>query len=310
MKETAQTVGRMCPVDPDCNPEEGRVRWDPTKSLWYSAHVLLGIVGMASGFSWPAFFVCGLLTVVTLCAGHTVGLHRLLIHRSFQAPRWLEHLLVYLGTLVGMGGPFSMLYLHDIRDWSQRHPRCHRFYIHQASFWKDWIYNLHCRFELTHPPVFEIEPSVRENRFYQFLEKTWMGQQIVLAVPLYLLGGLPWVLLGISGRIALSLTGHWLIGYFAHNRGARRWILEGHSVQGYNLPGLGLLTMGEGWHNNHHAYPESARLGHRGQSDPGWWLIRFLEWMGLAHDVQSPEILPPRPERKRIQIGNADSPTA
>jgi len=290
-------VGRMKSSGPRCNPLEGRVQWAPLKSIWYTSHATLGLIGLTMGYSWSAIAVGGVLTAVTLCCGHTVGLHRLLIHRSFRAPLWLERFLVWLGTLVGMGGPFSMIYLHDIRDWSQRHARCHRFYIHQQSIVKDWCYNLHCRLRLDHPPVLEIEPAVREDRFYRFLQRTWMAQQLVVAVPLFLIGGWSWVLAGVSGRVALSLTGHWLIGYFAHNRGKRDWHLEGHSVQGYNLPRLGVLTMGECWHNNHHAYPESARLGHGRQADPGWWFIRALAALGLATDIRSPENLPERPER-------------
>ncbi len=297
MTEEPIEVGRMRSSERNCNPLEGAIRWSPTKSLWYSTHVTLGGIGWATGFSWDIFFLCGGLTFATLCAGHTVGLHRMLIHRSFRSPLLLERVLVYLGTLVGMGGPFSMIYLHDIRDWAQRQTRCHRFYIHQQSFWKDWVYNLHTRLDLKSPPDFVIEEEVKDDPFYRFLQRTWMAQQLVLAVPLYFLGGLPWVLLGISGRIAFSLTGHWMVGFFAHNYGRRKWYLEGHSVQGFNLPGLGLLTMGEGWHNNHHAYPDSARLGHRGQSDPGWWFIRFLKFLGLAKSIQVPEALPPRPER-------------
>ena len=70
------------------------------------------------------------------------------------------------------------------------------------------------------------------------------------------------------------MTGHWLVGYFAHNRGPRSWHIEGAGVQGYNVPYCGLITMGEAWHNNHHAFPGSARLGLRdGETDPGWWVL-------------------------------------
>ena len=68
-----------------------------------------------------------------------------------------------------------------------------------------------------------------------------------------------------------SVTGHWLIGYYAHKLGRRSWHIEGAGVQGYNVPYFGLLTMGEAWHNNHHAFPASARLG----LNPGQtiWLV-------------------------------------
>lgn len=67
-------------------------------------------------------------------------------------------------------------------------------------------------------------------------------------------------------------------------------------MQGYNVPYCGLVTMGEAWHNNHHAFPASARLGHGpGETDPGWWVICGLEAIGLAWNVKTPELLPVRP---------------
>jgi len=77
--------------------------------------------------------------------------------------------------------------------------------------------------------------------------------------------------------------------------------LEGHAVQGYNLPRLGLVTMGEAWHNNHHAFPGSARMGLvAGQHDPGWWALCGLRRLGLVWGLRGPGDLPPRPERVRI----------
>jgi stearoyl-CoA desaturase (delta-9 desaturase) len=81
---------------------------------------------------------------------------------------------------------------------------------------------------------------------------------------------MPWLVWGIAARVAASVTGHWLVGYFAHNRSPRSWHIEGAGEQGYNVPCCGIVTMGEAWHNNHHAFPSSARLGVRpGESDPG-----------------------------------------
>ncbi|MDF1657485.1 MAG: acyl-CoA desaturase [Verrucomicrobiales bacterium] len=294
---SAHAIKRMRSTGNDTNPVEGTVSWNPVKSLWYSSHCLVALVGAALWFEWKAVFVCGALTVVTLCCGHTVGLHRMLIHRSLKCPLWLERFLIYLGTLVGMGGPFNMIYLHDIRDWAQRHTCCHGFFIHSSGIIRDWWWNLHCRIRLAHPPEFTIEPERLNDPFLRFMQQTWMLQQLPLAAVLYWIGGWSFVAMGISGRIALSLTGHWLIGFFAHNHGVRRWHITGHAAQGYNLPGLGLLTMGESWHNNHHAYPDSARLGHHHQADPGWWFVKVLGMLGLASEVSVPETLPPRPER-------------
>jgi fatty-acid desaturase len=295
------THKRMQAVDPATNPCTGVVRWRPGKSLWYLASVISTVGFAPFTFSSGAVAVCFVLTVTTLCLGHTLGMHRRLIHESYDCPRWLEYLLVYLGVLVGIAGPFRIIYLHDIRDWSQRHPRCHAFFIHTQRWWIDFWQQLHCDIRLEHPPCFTIENRVAGDRFYAFLEKTWRLQQLPLALGLYLLGGAGWVIWGVGVRLFVSLTGHWLVGYLAHNRGARRWHIEQAAVQGYNVPGFALLTMGESWHNNHHAYPESARLGLKpGEWDPGWFVLRLLARAGLVWNVATPETLPPRKERIAI----------
>lgn len=298
MNENLLEVRRMRPASAQTNPVEGTVAWSPVKSLWFTTHLVIALVGGWLTFSPGAVALSAVFTVLTLCLGHTIGLHRLLIHRSFVCPRWLEHLLVHLGIVVGMGGPFRMLYMHDIRDWAQRHPACHPFFIDQRPVWRDAWWQLHCEMRLKHPPVFEIEPEVRADPFYRFLQRTWMLQQLPYAVVFYLIGGIGWVVWGISMRIVVSLTGHWLIGYFAHNHGERDWHLQGHAVQGYNIPHLGLITMGECWHNNHHAFPESARLGlSHAQHDPGWWALRVMQHLGLITQLKLPADMPLRPER-------------
>ena len=122
-----------------------------------------------------------------------------------------------------------------------------------------------------------------------------MAQQLPWALLFFMLGGLPWVVWGIAVRVAASVMGHWLIGYFAHNQGPRFWHIDGAGVQGYNVPYCGLITMGEAWHNNHHAFPGSARLGlQKGEIDPGWWVLRMLERSGLVWGVKTPAMLPHR----------------
>ena len=141
-----------------------------------------------------------------------------------------------------------------------------------------------------------IEARVKCNRFYQFLEKTWMLQQCPWSILFFFIGGWGWVLWGICVRVAVCVTGHWLIGYFAHRDGHRDWHVSDAGVQGYNVRFSGLITFGECWHNNHHAFPGSAKIGlYQGQSDPGWWVLKALKKMRLVWDIQTPETLPKRP---------------
>lgn len=279
----------------------GKVRWAPAKSLWTLGMTGVALVAGPLTFSPGAFLLFLATTAVTICAGHSVGMHRLLIHRSFRTSLWLEHVLVYLGTLVGMAGPFGMIAAHDIRDWAQRQAECHPLYAHRNSLPGDAWWQMHCTVQLDTPPRFVIEERVRNDRFYRFLEATWMAQQLPWALLFLLLGGWGWVVWGIAVRVSVSLTGHWLVGHFAHRKGHQGWVVDGVAVQGYNIRGISWLTFGENWHGNHHAFPGSARLGvEEHQSDPGWWLISTLRLLGLAWDVMEPEQVGERDGLRRI----------
>lgn len=127
-----------------------------------------------------------------------------------------------------------------------------------------------------------------------------MWQQLMVAVPLWAVGGLGWVVWGVSARIVVSVGGHWLIGYFAHNQGERTWKVEGAAVQGHNIRIAGILSTGEAWHNNHHAFPGSAMLGlYKDEPDPGWWVLNALRNLGLVTNVKLPRELPNRIELVR-----------
>ncbi|MBA3516393.1 MAG: acyl-CoA desaturase [Rhizobiales bacterium] len=282
-------------ADGETNPVEGRVRWAPAKSLWIGSVTLAAVVLGPAFFTWDAFLLFIVTSGVTLCFGHSVGMHRRLIHASFDCPLWLERFCVYLGTLVGMAGPIGMVRIHDLRDWAQRQPACHDYSRHNAGFWRDGWWQLHCRLVLKHPPRFQPEPRIAGDRFYAFVEKTWMWQQLPWAAIFFALGGWSWVVWGIFVRVSVCVTGHWLIGHFAHRQGGQSWVIDGAAAQGYNVAAAGFVSMGESWHNNHHAFPGSARMGLLpGQVDLGWWLIRTFKALDLATNIKTPENLPMR----------------
>ena len=277
-------------------PDKGRVVWDPARSIWNMGFLAIALILGPLYFTWGAFAVFLGLSAVTLCAGHSVGFHRRLIHRSFSCSKWLERLLVYMGTLVGMGGPIWTIGLHDSRDWAQREADCHWFLRHGKPMWIEGFTYLNFRLILDNPPGFDPGPEIGNDPFYRFLQATWMAHQIPLAIILFLIGGWSWVIWGVAVRVAACTTMHWFISYFAHTRGPQDWHLDGASLQAHNVPLLALPTMGESWHCNHHAFPSSAKHGlYPGQIDLGFEFIKILEKMGLAWDIKLPENLPPRP---------------
>ncbi|MEL6471236.1 MAG: acyl-CoA desaturase [Cyanobacteria bacterium J06623_4] len=273
------------------SPALGRVYWSSTKSIWITLTMVGALLGGYATFRWDALLLCVLTSVVTLCAGYSVGIHRRLIHNSFDCPQWLEGALVYLGVLVGTAGPFSAIEKHDLQDWAFTHSKCHSYFSHRQNPLKDWFWTLHCDIQLTYPPIVCYEPRIAHNGFYQWLEQTYIVQQLPLAVAFYHFGGWSWVFWGIYVRISACATGQWLVQYLVHNWGDRPRKLKNITVQTGNLPFLGLLTGGEGWQNNHQAFPISARfsLGNK-QYDPGWWLIRALQSIGLAWNVKLTKI--------------------
>jgi stearoyl-CoA desaturase (delta-9 desaturase) len=112
----------------------------------------------------------------------------------------------------------------------------------------------------------------------------------------FLIGGWSWVVWGVCARVFVSVAGHWFVGHLAHTRGPQTWLVEGSGVQAFDVPWAGIPTMGEAWHNNHHAYPGSARIGlYPGQSDWGFRFIQALERLGLAWNIRTPASLPARP---------------
>lgn len=282
---------------------EGEVKWIPMKSLWFTSMTLVGFGGGALLFNWSAFLAFILSTALVLLLGHSVGMHRRLIHSSFQCPLWLEYVLVYCGTLVGISGPIGLLRTHDLRDFAQRLPNCHDYFAHRQPALIDHFWQVHCDIALVRPPQISIEQRIADDRFYRFLEKTWMWQQLPWAIVCYWLGGWSWVFWTICARVSVSIFGHWLVGYFAHRNGPMHYEVEGASVQGHNVRFCALLTMGESWHNNHHAFPGSAKLGNApGEWDPGWWFLKGLEFLGLVWQLRTQTDLPYREELRPIAV--------
>lgn len=282
-----------------CSPVAGEVRWDPVRSLWNGGMMLTALLCAPVLASWGAILMFLLLTGASLLLGHSVGFHRRLIHRSFDCPLWLEYLLAWIGTIVGMGGPLWMIRTHDLRDWAQRQADCHAYLAHRNPMLVDAWWQLHCRLRLRHPPRFDLGKT-GTDRFYRFLDATWMAQQLPIALLLFAIGGWGWVVWGVCMRVSLSVTGHWFVGHLAHRRGPQSWLVHGAGVQAHDVPWAAIPTMGEAWHNNHHAFPGSARIGlYPGQSDWGYRFIQLLEWAGLAQNIVLPEDLPHRAALRR-----------
>ncbi|NNE82432.1 MAG: acyl-CoA desaturase, partial [Alphaproteobacteria bacterium] len=226
----------------NASAEYGRVVPYFSKAIWFGGMLGTAVVLGPATFTWDAFVVFLVLTYATLLVGHSVGMHRMMIHRAFECSKWLERSLIYVGVLVGVAGPFGIIQIHDVRDWAQRQAKCHDFFAHKRGFFRDVTWQLGYRFEFDRPPKLNIEPNLSHDPWYIFMERTWRFHQLVIAIPLYAVGGVSWVVWGVCARVAISAIGHWSITYFCHNPGPGKWRVEGAYVQASNLPAMGVAT--------------------------------------------------------------------
>jgi len=282
------------PEDAGGDPRNGVVRPDVKALLWNGG--MLGVATVAGPMtaSLSSLILFAGTTGLALLLGHSVGYHRRFIHGSFDTPLWLERVLVWFGAWVGMAGPFSIVRTHDLRDWAQRRPDCHPYFSHRSRPLRDAWWQIYCRIDLAQPPRFELGRKANDP-FYRWLERTWRWQQLPVAILFYAIGGWPWVVWGVAARVAVANHGHWLVGHLAHRHGPQSWLVDGAGVQAHDVPWAAIPTMGEAWHNNHHAWPGSAKMGlYPGQIDLGWSFICLLERAGLAWNVRTPEVMPRR----------------
>jgi len=264
--------------------------------------VHIGAVAAFWFFTWPAFFTFLGLYVLTGMLGITVGYHRLLAHRSFETYRWVRAIHVLLGVLAMQLGPLTWARLHrahharsDGKD--DPHPQIYGFwYGHMA-----WAF-------LSHPDIGkagmwkESASDLRADPLLKILEKYYIPILAASLIALFAIGGWPFLLWAGAFRIVWVLHITWCVNSVCHRFGYRNFDTKDFSVNSWPI---GLLAWGEGWHNNHHRYPNSARHGLRWfEIDASWLWIRMLKLVGLAWSIKTPALLA---EESEPEIPNAIS---
>jgi fatty-acid desaturase len=274
-------------VDRLVPPEIGRVRFDAGKTLWLWGMAIPGLVFGIPAMTRTTLVLSLVLAFATLCIGHSVGLHRGVIHRTYEAHPAVRGVLLYLFVLSGLGGPLSWARLHAVRDYWQNRADCPRYFAYGHSMARDFLWNLHLRFEpADRRAEARLPAGVLDDPWLRFLEQTWPLQVLLLALAVLIGLGPGAVAVCVCARTAAGIVGHWLVGYAAHAWGERRFVVPGATESGTNVWLLGILSFGEGFHNNHHAFPRSARMGMRTREiDLGWAVIWALERLRLVHDV-------------------------
>lgn len=246
----------------------------------------LGVFAVFWQTTWAAVGIALLLHLICGGFGICVGYHRLLTHRSFKCPKVLEYAMAVAGSLSMQGGPIEWVALH----------RKHHHYSdkdgdpHNAAdgFWWShmlWVLHIPTR-EMWGKIRTKYTPDLQKQIFYRGLERIWLAGPIVLGFLLYLLGGWPWVVWGVCVRLVVTYHITWFVNSASHMWGYKNFASNDLAT---NCWWVALLSYGEGWHNNHHAFPSSARHGMKWwEIDFSYYFIRTLKAVGLAWDMYVP----------------------
>ena len=259
----------------------------------YLTGVGIGLIHIGALFAFvPALFrlsdliLLALLSYCTGALGVTLCYHRVLTHRSLRLRKPVEYCLALFGTLALQGDPIRWIAVHRKHHAHADHDGDpHSIELGFKWAHVDWLY----RHNVAYPSDEEIRryaPDLVADPFYRALSKLALPLQLALAVGLFFLGGWAWVVWGIFLRLVVSYHTTWFVNSAAHMLGYRSYRTTDRST---NCWWVALLTFGEGWHNNHHAFPFSARHGLRWfEIDMTWWHVKALAFLRLADRIRIP----------------------
>jgi stearoyl-CoA desaturase (delta-9 desaturase) len=258
-----------------------RINWIPL-IVFTIFHI--GTVVALFNFSWLALGVAVLLYCTTLSWGIGMGYHRLLTHRGYQVPKWIEYALTVFGTMTLEGGPMAWVAIHrkhhqfSDKEGDPHSPREGALWAHVG--WMMVGEAMHNQTAM----IAKYVPDLARDKFHVWISKYHWLPLTLLGLGLWAAFGWQVMLWGIMLRVTLGLHATWAVNSAAHLWGYQRFNSRDDSRNNW---WVAVLSFGEGWHNNHHAHPVSARHGLAWfEFDPTWLQIRFLELIGLAKKVK------------------------
>jgi len=254
---------------------------------WVTAIFMLlfhmGAVASLFFFIWEPFLLAIFLYWVGGSLGIGIGYHRLLTHRGYKTPKWVEYFLTTCAVLALEGGPIFWVATHRIHhqysdnEGDPHSPRDGKWWAHVG-----WILvgkSMHHDTKTLSRYV----PDLAKDKFHVWITKYHYVPMIVLGLALLAIGGIPYLLWGVCFRTVLGLHATWLVNSATHIWGSRRFQTRDDSTNSW---WVALFSFGEGWHNNHHAHPVSSRHGLTWyEIDLNWYGIWLLSKLGLARDV-------------------------
>ena len=283
--------------------QQGRINWITTIFMGLF-HV--GAIAALFFFSWKNLAVFAVMYFFAINVGIGMAYHRLLTHRGYRTRKWVEYFITACGTMALEGGPIFWVATHRVHhqnsdDEGDPHTP------HDGTWWAHagWILSgraLHSETAL----LGRYAPDLTRDKVHVWLSKYhWVALtasgilQVILGAAIApsghrIVGAVGMVLWGTFLRVTLGLHATWLVNSATHLWGKRRFETKDDSRNNW---WVALLTGGEGWHNNHHAHPVSARHGLTWyEFDINYYGIWVLSKLGLAQKIQVAKFDPENPK--------------
>jgi len=269
--------------------KSNQIQW-VTMSVVTAFHVLA--IGALFTFSWANLAAAAITWWIAGSWGIGMGYHRLLTHRGFKTSKFVEYFLTFCGTLGLQSGAINWVTTHRIHhgftetDKDPHSPRNGTYWAHMG-----WIFRGTAQNQ-TEATQQRYAPDLVKDKVHVFLSNYYWVTPILAALILLavgtsltgtLFGGFSMVLWGIFLRQVIGWHSTWLVNSATHLWGTRRF--ETHD-DSRNNGLIAALTFGEGWHNNHHAHPRSAKHGLTWyEFDVNWLQVKLMEKLGLVQQV-------------------------
>jgi len=264
-----------------------KINWPIAISIG-AIHLIALAAVIPALFSWSSFFLMIGLSIATCGIGISLSFHRSLTHRGLRLIKPFNYIAALFGTLALQGGPVTWVATHR-----QHHAATDKegdpHGADRGFFWS------HCEWLIRNNDAVpndaerqRLAPDLYNDPIMMFLDKNSVLLQVALGIGLYFFGGLSAVVWGTFVRLTVMYHSTWLVNSASHMFGYRTYKTNDLSRNNW---WVALLSWGEGWHNNHHAFQFSARHGLRWfEFDPIWLAIRGLAIVRIARDIKVPTL--------------------
>jgi len=265
--------------------ESDKIQW---VTIFFVIFFHIMAVAALFTFSWSNLLAAAITWWIAGSWGIGMGYHRLLTHRGFKAPKFVEYFLTFCGTLGLQSGAVNWVTTHRMHHaFTETDKDPHS--PHHGTYWSHmgWIFRGTAQNQ-DEATQWRYAPDLKKDKIHAFMSKYYWVTPIIAAVVLFVIGGFSMVLWGIFLRQVIGWHSTWLVNSATHLWGSRRFETRDDSR---NNALIAAVTFGEGWHNNHHAHPRSAKHGLTWyEFDVNWVQLKLMEKFGLISDLYGYEL--------------------